>query len=155
MKKLFLIATFVLAAQSIWAQTVVSAADFKSNPAKYVGQTITINNVKLVSNRPPKSTVGAANIPCGKVLNMNTPGGSGTDRGKTNTPTTVVSSPAHCNDIPNFHLTKWELAAGNEICVQMCYQLSSQLQSIPAGTTVKSVTIEVKETLYVFKQVAK
>jgi hypothetical protein len=153
MKKLAIIATFIFAAQTIWAQTVVTAADFNSNPQKYVGQTITIANVKLISNTPPKTTL---NAPCGKVLNTSVQGGGRPSPGQNPSGGTVtMSSPAHCNDIPNFHLTKWELVAGKQICVQMCNQLSNSISSISSGSTVKSMTIEVKETMYLLKSVTK
>ncbi len=149
MKKISLLAVILFAAKSLSAQSavVVSAEAFKANPKQYIGKIVTIQNVKLVSNTPPTSSVGGPNMPPGKLLNTNTPGGTGRPSSG-GTPTTVVSGNAFCNEIPNFSLTKWSLGPNNEICVQVSSQVKPQLDKIQVGEVAKSITFRCNESVY-------
>lgn len=60
MKKTIILSliTFTVKILSAQSSVVVTAEAFKSNPKQYVGKIVTIQNVKLISNRPPSSTMG-------------------------------------------------------------------------------------------------
>ena len=156
MKKLSLLALIIFSGNILSAQSsvVVTAEAFKANPTQYVGKIVTIQNVKLISNKPPTSTVGGPNIPPGKVLNTNTTGGTSrpssttSSGGTTNASSLDINGNAFCNEVPNFSLTKWSLGPNNEICVQVSSTVKPQLDQVAVGATVKSLTFRCNETVY-------
>lgn len=156
MKKTIILSlvTFTVKILSAQSSVVVTAEAFKSNPKQYVGKIVTIQNVKLISNRPPSSTMGGNNMPLGKLLNLNTP--SGTVAPGSPAPNGLPSrgsssniiGDAFCNDIPNFSLSKWSLGPNNEICVQVGNVVKPQLDQLQVGEVVKSITFRCNENVY-------
>ena len=142
MKKLILFLVLLAGvAEGIKAQIVVSGEMFSSNPSMFMGKVVVIKNpiFKSKVSQPAGTTpavVGA--VSPSSVSPASAPAG---------VPLGPKAASSCCNPRPNMELTKWEIAPGKFICVQVEQRFLPMLP--PASQPCKEISFRVTPDMYV------